>query len=138
MAGQHRRMRYEPSQRLLRLALMLGGTCTGLTLDEMAREIEVTRRTAKRLRDGLAELFPGLDFWDDDARVRRWRLPGAALTGVAEPQAEAAAAVETLTRECTSRGEADRAVLLHDAAATLRAHRCGPRPCFKPSRTSRP
>jgi predicted DNA-binding transcriptional regulator YafY len=54
-------MRYEPSQRLLRLALMLAGTRTGLTLNEMARELGVTRRTAERLRDGLAELFPRLE-----------------------------------------------------------------------------
>lgn len=121
MAGQHRRMRYEPSQRLLRLALVLAGTRTGLTLDEMAREMAVTRRTAERLRDSLAELFPRLEAWDDDARVRRWRLPGTALAGIAEPRAEAVAAVETLARECADRGEADRALLLSDAAATLRA-----------------
>ncbi len=121
VAGQHRRMRYEPSQRLLRLALMLAGTRTGLTLNEMASELGVDRRTAERLRDSLAGLFPALDSWDDDARVRRWRLPGAALTGVAEPRAEAVAAVETLARECTDRGEVDRALLLRDAAATLRA-----------------
>ena len=120
-AGQHRRMRYEPSQRLLRLALVLAGTRTGLTLDEMARELGVARRTAERLRDGLAGLFPRLEAWDDEARMRRWRLPGAALAGVAEPRAEAVAAVETLARECTDRGEADRALLLRDAAATLRA-----------------
>ena len=114
-------MRYEPAQRLLQLALMLAGTRTGLTLDEMAQELEVKRRTAERLRDSLAELFPQLDSWDDDARVRRWRLPGGALAGVTEPRAEAVAAVEALGRECATRGEADRAGLLRDAALTLRA-----------------
>ncbi len=119
-AGQHRRMRYEPSQRLFRLALMLAGTRTGLTLDEMARELGVERRTAERLRDVLVELFPRLESWDDEARVRRWRLPGAALAGIAEPRAEAVAAVETLARECADRGETDRALLLRNAATTLR------------------
>jgi hypothetical protein len=38
-AGQHQRMRYETSQRLLRLALVLAGTRTGHTLNEMAREL---------------------------------------------------------------------------------------------------
>lgn len=114
-------MRYEPSQRLLRLALLLAGTRTGLTLDEMAQELEVSRRTAERLRDSLAEQFPQLEKWDDEERVRRWRLPGGALAGVAEPRAEAVAAVEALARECTARGEVDRAGLLRDAAMTLRA-----------------
>ena len=114
-------MRYEPSQRLLRLALTLAGTRTGITLDETAQELEVGRRTAERLRDALAGLFPQLEAWDDDARIRRWRLPGAALAGVAEPKPEAVAAVEALARECASRGETDRAGLLREAATTLRA-----------------
>ena len=58
---QHGRVRYEPSQRLLRLALKLAGTRTGLTLDEMAGELGVGRRTAERLRDALAGLFPQLE-----------------------------------------------------------------------------
>ena len=87
----------------------------------MAGKLGIGRRTAERLRDSLAELFPQLDSWDDEERVRRWRLPGGALAGVAEPRAEAVAAVETLARECASRGEMDRAGLLRDAATTLRA-----------------
>ena len=98
-------MRYQPSQRLLRLALMLAGTRTGLTLDEMAQNLEMGRRTAERLRNSLADLFPQLDNWDDEERVRRWRLPSGALAGIAEPRAEAVAAVETLARECGARGE---------------------------------
>ena len=38
---QHRAMRYEPSQRLLRLARHLAASRAGLTLDEMAAELEV-------------------------------------------------------------------------------------------------
>jgi predicted DNA-binding transcriptional regulator YafY len=79
------------------------------------------RRTAERLRDSLADLFPQLESWDDEERIRRWRLPSGALVGIAEPRAEAVAAVETLARECAARGEADRAGLLRDAATTLRA-----------------
>ena len=118
---QHSGMRYKPSQRLLRLALMLAGTRTGLTLNEMAFNLQIGRSTAERLRDSLAELFPQLDHWDDEERKRRWRLPGGALAGVAEPRPESIAAVEALARECLSRGEDDRATLLRDAATTLRA-----------------
>ena len=113
--------RYQPSQRMLRLALMLAGTRTGLTLDEMARSLEMGRRTAERLRDSLADLFPQLESWDDDERVRRWRLPSGVLAGIAEPRAEAVAAVEAIARECAIRGEEDRALLLRDAATALRA-----------------
>jgi predicted DNA-binding transcriptional regulator YafY len=81
-------MRYAPAERLLRLARQLAATRTGLTLDEMAAELEVGRRTAERLRDSLMAMFPQMDWWDDEERVRRWRLPGSALVGVVEPRAE--------------------------------------------------
>ena len=118
---QHRAMRYEPSQRLLRLARHLAASRAGLTLDEMAAELEVGRRTAERLRDSLAAMFPQMECWDDDERVRRWRLPGSALVGVVEPRPEAVAAIEISARECAMRGEADRAALLREASTTLRA-----------------
>lgn len=114
-------MRYEPARRLLRLALSLSATRTGLSLDEIATELGTSRRTAERLRDTLAETFPELEPLDDETRVRRWRLPGRAVAGMVEPHAEAVAAVEGAARECAGRGEADRAGLLREAAATLRA-----------------
>lgn len=119
--GQHGAMRYAPSERLLRLALRLAGSRTGLSLNDMAADLEVDRRTAERLRDALERLFPQLEHEDDGERVRRWRLPVAALTGMAEPRPEAIATVENVAKECASRGETDRAALLRDAAATLRA-----------------
>jgi len=114
-------MRNAPAERLLRLARHLAGTRVGLTLDEMATELGVERRTAERMRDTLASMFPQLSYWDDDERVRRWRLPGSALVGVIELRAEAVAAIETAARECDARGEADRAALLREASTTLRA-----------------
>ena len=118
---QLRTMRYAPAERLLRLARHLAATRTGLTLDEMATELEVGRRTAERLRDSLMAMFPQMDCWDDDERVRRWRLPGSALVGVVDVRAEAVAAIETSARECEVRGETDRAALLREASTTLRA-----------------
>jgi len=114
-------VRYAPAERLFRLARHLAGTRTGLTLDEMAAELEVGRRTAERLRDSLVAMFPQMDWWDDDERVRRWRLPGSALVGVIELRAEAVAAIEVAARECDGRGEANRAALLREASTTLRA-----------------
>jgi predicted DNA-binding transcriptional regulator YafY len=114
-------MRYAPAERLLRLARHLAATRTGLTLDEMATELDVGRRTAERLRDSLTDIFPQMDCWDDGERVRRWRLPGSALVGVIDVRAEAVAAIETSARECEVRGETDRAALLREASTTLRA-----------------
>jgi len=114
-------VRYAPAERLFRLARHLAGTRTGITLDEMATELDVGRRTAERLRDTLMAMFPQMDWWEDEERVRRWRLPGSALVGVIELRAEAVAAIETAARECEARGEVDRAALLREASSTLRA-----------------
>ncbi|MDE2200955.1 MAG: WYL domain-containing protein [Rhodospirillales bacterium] len=114
-------MRYAPAERLLRLARHLAGTRTGLTLDEMASELSVGRWTAERLRDSLLAAFPQMESWDDEERVRRWRLPATALFGLVEPRPEAVAAIETAAREFAGRGEVDRAGLLRETAATLRA-----------------
>jgi predicted DNA-binding transcriptional regulator YafY len=114
-------MRYAPSERLFRLARLLAGTRIGLTLDEMAEQLGVGRRTVERLRDSLEAMFPEMDHQDDEQRVRRWRLPGSALVGVVEPRAETVAAIETVARECEVRGETDRAALLREALTTLRA-----------------
>ncbi len=114
-------MRYGPSERLFRLARSLAGARVGLTLDEMAAELEVGRRTAERLRDTLVAMFPQMESSDDEGRIRRWRLPGSALIGVVEARAEAVAAIEATARECDVNGENDRAALLREGSATLRA-----------------
>ncbi len=114
-------VRYAPAERLLRLARHLAATRTGLTLDEMATELGVGRRTAERLRDSLLAMFPQMDAWDDEERMRRWRLPGSALVGIVDVRPAAVAAIETSARECEVRGNADRAGLLREASTTLRA-----------------
>jgi predicted DNA-binding transcriptional regulator YafY len=114
-------MRYGPAENLFRLARHLAATRTGLTLDEMASDIGVKRRTVERMRDTLLSMFPEMDFWDDETRVRRWRLPSSALVGVVAPRAESVAAIEMAAREFEVRGETDRAALLREASTTLRA-----------------
>jgi len=76
--GQHGTMRYAPAERLLRLARHLAGTRTGLTLDEMATELGVGRRTAERLRDSLVAMFPQMDWWDDEVAGPALALAGQA------------------------------------------------------------
>src|SRR4029077_3982937 len=119
-SGQRGAMRYAPAENLLRLARYLAATRTGLTLDEMADELGVGRRTVERMRDTLAAMFPQMECRDDDGRVRRWLLPARALVGIVAVRAEEVAAIETSVRECEARGEADRAALLREASTTLR------------------
>ena len=54
-------MRHEKAEALLNLARALASSAEGLTLEEMAREAEVGRRTAERMRDALWALFPQME-----------------------------------------------------------------------------
>lgn len=119
-AGHSSKVRYEPGMRLLRLAILLAGSRAGLTLDEMATELEIGRRTVERLRDRLQDVFPQLEVIDGEDRTRRWRLPRGALP-VLPVQPTTIATLETVSVELAGRGEAARASDLRDAAATLKA-----------------
>ena len=50
-------MAYERAADIVRLALRLQGTWRGLTLDDIARDFEVARRTAERLRDAVQDVL---------------------------------------------------------------------------------
>jgi predicted DNA-binding transcriptional regulator YafY len=86
-------MRHEKGAKLLELARLLASTAEGLTLDEMAAELGVGRRTSERMRDAVREVFPQLEEIDDPPS-RRFRLPGGGLDGVFQaPDADELAAL---------------------------------------------
>jgi predicted DNA-binding transcriptional regulator YafY len=99
--------------------MRLAATHSGLSLDEMATELEVGRRTAERLRDRLEEMFPQLYCTDGDDRVRRWRLPRGSMPAF-PVQPGIIVTLETLARELSARGDHARAADLRDAASGLR------------------
>ena len=80
-------MRQEKAGKLLDLARRLAASAEGLTLDEMAAATGAGRRTAERLRDALAMLFPQMEELTEGL-VKRYRIPGG-LDGVFQtPTAE--------------------------------------------------
>src|ERR1700761_8493109 len=80
-------MRHEKAAQLLDLARSLASSAEGLTLDEMATAAGVGRRTAERLRDALASLFPQMEEVVEGA-AKRFRIPSG-LDGVFQtPTAE--------------------------------------------------
>jgi predicted DNA-binding transcriptional regulator YafY len=85
-------MRHEKAAGVLDLARTLAGSAEGLTLDEMAASMGVSRRTAERLRDAVGALFPQMEVVDDPP-TKRFRIPGG-LDGLFQsPAAEEMAAL---------------------------------------------
>ncbi|NJR80344.1 WYL domain-containing protein [Sphingomonas corticis] len=78
--------------RMLALVYLLADSSEGLTLDEMARELGVNRRTAERMRDVIAVNFD-LDERQDD-RHKRFRITGSLRSVYTRPNAAEVAALQ--------------------------------------------
>jgi predicted DNA-binding transcriptional regulator YafY len=113
-------MRKEPATRLLHLARQFAADPAGITLDEIASRFSISRRTAERLRDAIAEVFPQLEEIEGE-RPKRWRLPNS-LSGIfREPLAAELAALRGLARRLAHDGLIDNATLLDNLAAKIEA-----------------
>lgn len=95
-------MRWEKSEHLIRLALMMQSSTEGITLQDIENEFQIGRRTAERMRNALVGLFPHIDEIPD-GKTKRWKLPTGAFTGLiqisAEDLTEMKTAIERLRKE---------------------------------------
>ena len=91
-------------RRLLRLVHLLADSAEGLTLDEMAEELEVNRRTAERMRDVIAEAFVLEEIADD--RRKRFRIPDGLRRAYTRPNAAEVAALQTEVATLARKGAA--------------------------------
>lgn len=112
-------MRWEKAEVLLRLARRLAGSSEGLTLDEMAREAEVERRTAERMRDALDRLFDLEDI--TEGRSKRFRIRGGLDAHLQTPSADELAELDIAARHLAATGQADRAALLRSLSDKIQA-----------------
>ncbi len=104
-------MRHEKATRLLELARRLASSAEGMTLDEMADAMAVSRRTAERMRDAVREAFQQMEEVADPPTVR-YRIP-AGLDGIFQaPTAEEFAALRAGAENFRSLGAVARASAL--------------------------
>ena len=104
-------MRHDKASQVLELARMLGSSAEGMTLDEMAQELDVSRRTAERMRDAVAVVFPQLEIVDEPPN-RRFRIPSG-LDGLYQaPTAEELAALRRAAEGFAAAGQRSSAVAL--------------------------
>ncbi len=104
----------------IRLAIRLAGNAEGLTLEEIAREFGVSRRTAERWRNEVQALFPQLEAVQDGAR-KRYRIPGGLHGFMQAPTYEEMAELELAVKDQVNKGNEARAELLSNLANKIRA-----------------
>jgi len=72
--------RYQRAVEIEDLVVTLARSRQGLTIHEISERYEVSRRTAERMRDAVAERFPVVEGPRHDGdRRKRWRIDGHAL-----------------------------------------------------------
>lgn len=115
-------MRGEKLAELIRLALELSASAEGLTLDEIATFLNVSRRTAERQRDALEQACGGaLDRIEDGRRVR-FRLGGAGIGRFATaPTALEMTELENTALAATAFGDTVRAGTLRSLRRKVQA-----------------
>ena len=92
----------------------------GLTIDEMANDAGVDRRTAERIRDTLRELFPQMEEIAD-GRSKRFYVPGGLDGFMQTPTVDELAELEAAIRGLEQAGGCDRANLLRSLEEKIRA-----------------
>ena len=91
-------LRYEKLETILQVALSMQGSATGLSLDNIQEQHEVSRRTAERIRDALLRVFPAIEERLGEDRKKYWRLPPGTFSGLVSVSAEELASLKTALR----------------------------------------
>ncbi len=105
--------------RILRLVHMLADSGEGLTLDQMAAELDVNRRTAERLRDVIALHFDLEELQDD--RHKRFRIRDALRRVYTRPTAAEIVALQAEVDGRVVAGQTARAQPLSSLLAKVKA-----------------
>lgn len=112
-------MRHEKLEQLLLLARTLAGSAEGLTLDEMAAELGVSRSTADRMRAALERTFPNMEGVRDGAS-KRFRIPGGLDGFYQSPTVSELNALGQAVQDLDHRGLAAHARALRDLDTKIR------------------
>jgi predicted DNA-binding transcriptional regulator YafY len=114
-------MRYEVTDRVLQLALAMQGSRFGLSLGDIERDFDVSRRTAQRMRDAVLRNYPQAEPLLDEERRPRWRIP---ISGTVTPgalSAEDIVDLEAVAKLLRQRNLRARATSIEKVARKLRA-----------------
>lgn len=113
-------MRHDKATSVLELARRLAASAEGLSTEEMAQGLGVCRRTAERMRDAVAQVFPQMEVVQEGVS-KRFRIPrgldGFYQSPTTEELVELTRAVETLR----SSGHVNRASVLEGLDHKIRA-----------------
>ena len=113
-------MRHDKAAMVIDLARRLAASAEGLSLDEMARDMGVSRRTAERMRDAVFMLFPTVEEVSDPPS-KRWRIRGGLSAFEQAPTTTELVELTKAAQGLRATGEAGRAVALEGLERKLKS-----------------
>ena len=116
-------MRYERVSDIVKLAIRLQGTAEGLTLDDIAAEFSVSRRTAERMRDAVEAVFGPLLVVENGDKRLHWKLDSYDIRKVARITPLELIELESAANGLDRDGLTERAAILRELSEKLLALR---------------
>ncbi len=113
-------MRHDKAAQVIELARRMAASAEGLTLDEMAVEMRVGRRTAERMRDAVGALFPAMDEMSDPP-TKRWRIRGGLSAFEQAPETTELVELSKAAQGLRAAGEIGRAAALEGLERKLKS-----------------
>ncbi|MDK2748268.1 MAG: WYL domain-containing protein [Brevundimonas sp.] len=113
-------MRHDKAAMVIDLARRMAASAEGLTIDEMARDMRVARRTAERMRDAVLMLFPQVEEVSDPPS-KRWRIRGGLSAFEQAPTATEMLELAKAASALRAAGEPARAAALEALERKLKA-----------------
>jgi predicted DNA-binding transcriptional regulator YafY len=113
-------MRHDKAAMVIELARRMAASAEGLTLDEMASEMRVGRRTAERMRDAVLMLFPAVEEVSDPP-TKRWRIRGGLSAFEQAPTAVEMIELAKAAQGLRAAGEPGRAAALEGLERKVKA-----------------
>ena len=113
-------MRHEKAGMVIELARRMAASAEGLTLDDIARDMGVGRRTAERMRDAVLGLYPQTEEVSDPPS-KRWRIRGGLSAFEQAPTTEELVELTRAAQGLRATGEPVRAQALESLERKLKS-----------------
>ena len=105
-------MNYGKMLDLFDLAMKMQESSDGISLTDICRDFNVSRRTAERMRDALFIYFPQMEEVPTGEKIKRWRIPQRILNSLIAFSPEEISALQTAISYLKQNSLDDKAALL--------------------------
>lgn len=105
-------MNYGKMLDLFDLAMKMQESSDGISLTDICRDFNVSRRTAERMRDALSIYFPQMEEVPTGEKIKRWRIPQRILNSLIAFSPEEISALQTAIIYLKQNSLDDKAALL--------------------------